>query len=66
MSAPAKGSFLNIANRSSVETEYLLEVASELGYLSQAAYGSLENLRSEAGIVLTAFAKTLRNKAFSL
>ncbi|MDD5574602.1 MAG: four helix bundle protein [Candidatus Omnitrophica bacterium] len=57
---------MNIANRSSVETEYLLEVALELGYLSQAAYGSLENLRFEAGIVLTAFAKTLRNKAFSL
>jgi len=47
-------SFLNIANRSLVETEYFLEVALESGCLSQAAYGSLENLRSEVGVVLTA------------
>jgi len=33
-------SFLNIANRSLVETEYLLEVAQELGYLGHAGYCS--------------------------
>jgi len=53
-------SFLNIANRSLVETEYLLEVAQELGYLTQAAHQLLENSRSEVGIVLNAFVKGLR------
>ena len=55
-------SFLNIANRSLVETEYLLEVAEELGYLDCGAYQPLENLRSEVGIVLNAFIKGLREK----
>lgn len=60
--------FLNIANRSLVETEYLLEVAHELGYLVHATYRSLENLRSEVGVVLNAFVKGLKRKArcFSL
>ena len=57
-------SFLNIANRSLVETEYLLEVVQELGFLTQAAYQLLENSRSEVGIVLNAFVKGLRKSRF--
>lgn len=58
-------SFLNIANRSLVESEYLLEVSQELGYLADAVYKPLENLRVEVGIVLNAFAQSLKKRTFS-
>ena len=53
-------SFLSIANRSLVETEYLLEICTELNVLSKADYDKLENLRSEVAIILHAFIKSLR------
>lgn len=55
-------SFLNIANRSLVETEYLLEICEELQFLSEPDYERLENLRSEIAVMLNAFTKSLRNK----
>ena len=42
--------FLNIANRSLVETEYLLEVARELNYLEQNKFDELYKLRREVGL----------------
>ena len=53
---------MNIADRPLVETEYLLEVAQELGYLAQEACQFLENLHCEVGVVLNAFVKDLRNR----
>lgn len=55
-------SFLNIANRSLVETEYLLEIGEELHFLTKSAYEKLENLRREVAIMLNAFVRSLRNK----
>ncbi len=54
--------FLNIANRSLVETEYLLEVVRELSFLSGFDYQRLEKLRSEVAIMLNVFTKSVRNK----
>lgn len=48
-------SFLNIANRSLVETEYLLEIVRELGFINDSQYDSLDAQRKELGIVLNAF-----------
>ncbi len=53
-------SFLNIANRSLVETEYLLEISEELHFLSNSDYERLENLRTEVAVMLTAFVKTVK------
>jgi len=55
-------SFLNIANRSLVETEYLLEICEELHFLSKSDYERLEELRGEIAVMLNAFTKSLRNK----
>jgi len=52
--------FLNISNRSLVETEYLLEVVKELNFINETAYQKLERMRSEVGIMLNAFTKSIR------
>ena len=52
--------FLNIANKSLVETEYLLEVAVELQYLSQKQYLEIDNVRSRLGIILHALIRSLK------
>jgi len=52
--------FLNIANRSLVETEYLLEIAKELNFINDAEYLRLENMRLEIGIMLNAFSKAVK------
>ena len=54
--------FLNIANRSLVESEYLLEVACELKYLSKEKYDELEKLRYEIGILLNGLSRSIRAK----
>jgi four helix bundle protein len=53
-------SFLNIANRSLVETEYLLEIVRELNFIDVAEYKRLEQLRAEVGLMLNAFAKSIK------
>ena len=53
-------SFLNIANRSLVETEYLLEICEELHFLDKSDYERLENLRTEVAVMLNAFTKSVR------
>lgn len=53
-------SFLNIANRSLVETEYLLEVAQNLGYLRQEYFTELDSLRREVGYVLNGLIRSVR------
>jgi len=58
-------SFLNIANRSLVETEYLLEISEELHFLSNSDYERLENLRTEVAIMLTAFIKSIKAKTLT-
>jgi len=55
-------SFLNIANRSLVETEYLLEVVRELNFIDDKEYQILETMRSEIGFMLNAFTKSVRHK----
>jgi four helix bundle protein len=52
--------FLNVANRSLVETEYLLELCKELSFISESKYVQLEGCRKEVAIILTAFTKSLR------
>ena len=54
--------FLNIPNRSLVESEYLLEFSKDLAYLSDADYELLENIRREAGLLLAAFTRGVRSK----
>ncbi len=46
--------FLNIANRSLVETEYLLETLQELEILSAGDYARLDDMRNEIGLMLHA------------
>ena len=53
-------SFLNIANRSLVETEYLLEIVRELNFIDENEYRRLEQMRNEVGLLLNAFVKSLR------
>jgi len=53
-------SFLNIANRSLVETEYLLEVVRELEFLSSEEFQQLEAMRNEIGVMLHAFRKSIK------
>ena len=53
-------SFLNIANRSLVETEYLLEIVRELNFMGDTEYQRLGKMRSEVGIMLNAFTKSIR------
>ncbi len=54
--------FLNIANRSLVESEYLLEFSRDLTYLSDADYEILERSRRELGLLLMAFIRGVRSK----
>lgn len=54
--------FLNMANRSLVETEYLLEVASELEYLVKNKYDELDKLRYEIGILLNGLIRSIRTR----
>ncbi len=52
--------FLNIANKSLVETEYLLEVALELKYLPEKRHDELDKLRYEIGILLNRLTRSIR------
>ena len=54
--------FLNIANRSLVETEYLLELSLKFCYLDKNDYEKLEGLRQETGRMLNDFMASLKNK----
>jgi len=54
--------FLNIANRSLVESEYLLELSFELQYLSKERYSELDNLRCETGILLNGLIHSIKTK----
>src|SRR4030043_1077161 len=45
-------SFLNIANRSLVETEYLLEIVRELKFMDEIVYQQLEKQRIEVAVML--------------
>jgi four helix bundle protein len=54
--------FLNIANRSLVETEYLLETALDLDYLTDSEYRQLELLRISVGNLLNGLMRSLRTK----
>ncbi|MFH1380108.1 MAG: four helix bundle protein [bacterium] len=54
--------FLNIANRSLVETEYLLEIISELKFIEIDEYKKLESTHVELGLMLHKFIQQLRNK----
>lgn len=56
-------SFLNIANRSLVEAEYLLEIVRELSFLNEVEYQRLEGIRTEVAIMLNAFTKSVRTLA---
>lgn len=55
-------SFLNIANRSLVETEYLIETTRDLGFLKEGDYEALELKRKEVAVMLMAFTKAVRSK----
>ncbi len=52
--------YLDIAKASLTETEYLLEVAFALGYLSKDDYLSLESLRRETGYLLYQFINSMK------
>ena len=52
--------FLNISNRSLVETEYLLEVILKIDFINEDCYDKLEKQRQEVAIILSAFVKSLR------
>jgi len=56
--------FLNIANRSLVETEYLLEIVKELNFLNEAEYQRIETMRSEVAVMLTAFIKAVSKRQY--
>ena len=53
-------SFLNIANRSLVETEYLLEIVRELNFIDEKKYRRLEDMINEVGVMLNASAQSVR------
>ncbi|HPS20789.1 MAG TPA: four helix bundle protein [Candidatus Omnitrophota bacterium] len=55
-------SFLNIANRSLVETEYLIEVAYELKYIEEKEYKILDKLRNDIGCMLNGLMRSIRAK----
>jgi len=54
--------FLNISNRSLVETEYLLETAKDLKYLLEERYIRLEDLRFTIGNMLYGLIRSIKNK----
>ena len=51
--------FANIALGSQAETEYLLDFALKLGYLSESTHKRLQSLRQEVGSLLWRFYKSL-------
>lgn len=53
--------FLIIAKASLGESEYLLELSHELGYLSDTQYNELEELRRNTGAILHGFLKSKQN-----
>lgn len=53
---------LNMANRSLVESEYLLEFSRDLTYLGIDDYKTLEDYRCGLGLLLTAFIRGVRSK----
>lgn len=55
-------SFLNISNRSLVETEYLLEVVTELEFINENEYLRLERMRSEVAVMLNALRRSVRER----
>lgn len=52
-------SFLSIANRSLAETEYLMDVARELGYFVDGTHEELDRMRYETGKLLQALRRSL-------
>lgn len=54
--------FLNIANRSLVETEYLLKTVLDLNYLSKEKYEQLESSRILVGNLLNGLMRSLRER----
>lgn len=54
--------FLNIANGSLVEVEYLLELSLDLGYLGREDYEKIEDQRQKAAGYLINLMKSVRNK----
>ncbi len=54
--------FLNISNRSLVETEYLLEITHELGYLTEEHFNQLESIKCQVGALLKAFVTSVANR----
>lgn len=52
--------FLNIANGSLVEVEYLLGLSMDLGYLKKEDYEKVENQRRKVAVYLTRFTRSLR------
>ncbi|OHB73947.1 MAG: four helix bundle protein [Planctomycetes bacterium RBG_16_55_9] len=55
--------FLQIARGSLAETEYLLHFAHRLGYLQNAEYKELGNLRNETAKTLYGLIKTVKREA---
>ena len=54
--------FLNMSNRSLVETEYLMEISRELGYLPKEKYAELENLQQAVGGLLNGLIRSTKNR----
>ena len=54
--------FLNIANRSLVEVEYLLEASLDLKYLAKEKFDKLETLRCETGNLLNGLMRSIKSK----
>ena len=54
--------FLNIAGASLTEVEACIEIATDLGYFTQAEYKLLEERRVEIEVILFSFEKSLRKK----
>lgn len=52
--------FLNIANGSLVEVEYLLGLSLDLGYLKREDYDKIENQRRKVAVYLTRLYRSLR------
>lgn len=52
--------FLNIANGSLVEVEYLLGLSLDLGYLKRGDYEKIESQRRKVAVYLTRFIHSLR------
>ncbi|MFH0763886.1 MAG: four helix bundle protein [Candidatus Omnitrophota bacterium] len=54
--------FLNIANRSLVEMEYLLETAHDLRYLGNDKFEELEKYRYKVGNLLNGLIRSIRHR----